>query len=552
MTIPTFKMNAISGQQVEWTERVVAVLFTATLVVAHFIFIVHVGALWRDEVNTINVVSRPTFEQFWAYLKWDSCPPLWPSLLRLWIGLGFGGVDSSLRVLGLSMGLAIIAALWWNAKQLAKAVPLCSLVLLAASPAMILYGDSLRAYGLGNALMILSIGVVWRVVDHPTPARILLATVVCLLSVHALYYNSVLLFAICMGGAVVGIRHRDWKRPVALLGMGFLCALSLYLPYHERIAGTNEWTMTLKIPINVAWLLFKFYTTVKSSGHFVIWIWFALLVVTLHFCIRQQLRSATETSIKEKDLALFVGTTLVLGITVYFLFLLSLSYVTEPWYYTSIMGFMAALFDISGEQIVRAKPGWRLGRLGLIVSIGLLISPNVYQAVHTRFTNVNLIAEKLEAVGKSEDLIVVCPWYMGITFMRYYHGQTPWITLPLIEDHLVDRRDLIKKRMTERDAIRPILEKIAATIQSGHHVWFVGTQSYLSPGPFPRELPPPPDKPVSWLEWPHIQHWMYETACLFQTIPVNITKVDIPVSELVSRYEDLDLLRVETIRKEVF
>lgn len=549
---PESRMRAASGGWIQRAEWIVGLSITLTLVVAHIIFWVHAGALWRDEINTLNVATQPTLRQFWTYLKWDSCPPLWPSLLRLWAGSESGSPDLRLRILGMIVGLSVLGALWWNARQTAKAVPLCSMVMLAASPTMILYGDSLRAYGLGTALMVVMIGMIWKVVDRPTPTRIILATLVSVLSVHTLYYNSVLLFALCTAGAIVGWRRADWKRPFVLLGMGFVCALSIYLPYHERIAGTYEWSMTLKIPINVPWLLFKFHNTVQSSGAYITWVWFGLLIVSIHFCFRQQLCSETNLDSNEKDLSLFIGTALVLGVTCYLSFLLALSYITEPWYYISIMGYMAALFDVATHLLVRSNQRWRIGRLGFVSIVAILISTNVYNAIQTRQTNVDLIAERLMEATHRDDLIVVSPWYLGITFMRYYKGQTPWITLPLIDDHLVDRRDLIKQRMTERDASKPFLERVASTLNSGHNVWFVGKELYLSAGPFPRELPPPPEKPSDWLEWPHIRFWMYQTARLFQTLPVNIQQINIAVPCSVNRYENLDLLWVTPREKEAF
>ncbi len=47
--------------------------------------------------------------------------------------------------------------------------------------------------------------------------------------------------------------------------------------------------------------------------------------------------------------------------------------------------------------------------------------------------------------------------------------------------------------MQTRDAIQPVLEQIAATLQSGHRVWVVGVMDIPKPGaPMPAGLPPPP------------------------------------------------------------
>ena len=76
--------------------------------------------------------------------------------------------DDALRVFGVSIGLLILGVIWLNARWLRLGFPLLSLALIASQSDVIRYGDSIRAYGLGIALMLLALGAMWRLVESFT------------------------------------------------------------------------------------------------------------------------------------------------------------------------------------------------------------------------------------------------------------------------------------------------------------------------------------------------------------------------------------------------
>ena len=80
---------------------------------------------------------------------------------------------------------------------------------------IIRYGDSIRAYGLGIVLILLSLGAFWWLLESFTLPRALLAGALACLSVQALYYNAVLLFAICIGASAVTLRRGNSRKPAA-------------------------------------------------------------------------------------------------------------------------------------------------------------------------------------------------------------------------------------------------------------------------------------------------------------------------------------------------
>ena len=116
--------------------------------------------------------------------------------------------DGSLRVFGAAIGLLILVAVWLNARWLRLGFPLITLALIGFNPMVIRYGDSIRAYGLGILLALLTIGAMWRLIESFTLRRVIVALVIAVLSVQSVYYNAVLLFALCLAAATVMLRRR--------------------------------------------------------------------------------------------------------------------------------------------------------------------------------------------------------------------------------------------------------------------------------------------------------------------------------------------------------
>src|SRR5438093_5367808 len=96
-------------------DHLVAVVATILIVFLHVCITPNVGGLWRDEVNTINLATLPTWHDVWEFHNQDSFPILFASTARIWSAF-FGSGDDSFRLLGLIIGLGVLAAFWINAR----------------------------------------------------------------------------------------------------------------------------------------------------------------------------------------------------------------------------------------------------------------------------------------------------------------------------------------------------------------------------------------------------------------------------------------------------
>src|SRR5688572_19127746 len=76
------------------------ILLTLLAIGLHGIFLIHAGALWRDEIQIFNLSTVPTFSEQWELNEYDTFPLLWQMTLRGWTMAGLAGTDFGLRVLG--------------------------------------------------------------------------------------------------------------------------------------------------------------------------------------------------------------------------------------------------------------------------------------------------------------------------------------------------------------------------------------------------------------------------------------------------------------------
>ena len=527
---------------ISWIEAGVAAVLLLIVIICHFIVFSHSGGLWRDEVNSVNVVNMSSVFDFGGKFQSDSFPILWFLLLRAWIFVGFGGTDLALRVLGLITGLGVLGALWHAGRILGTRLPVIALALFAMAPAAFA-GDSLRAYGLGALLILLALAAMWSVLKNPTTGRMVVCAAIVILSVQCLYNNSFLIFAICMGGAAVGLYRRQWKLTAFPLGVGMLAAASV-APYMAIFSKVNDVHIVTRIPMDLMWFFHKLQTAIDPSGTLLTWVWVVLAPLTVIIFIRRLVKSAQAFPVEEKESSLFLLTTMAISIIAYFAFVKILSWTTQSWYYLPLMAILALIIDRGVEMICKISLPARIIRIVCVLCIALFLFMDLWNAAHTRRTNIDLLAAKLETLAGKDDLVVLTRFYYGVSFGRYYKGSAPWVTLPEIADHSVHRYDMLKEKMMENEPIKPVLQKISKTLQNGHRVWLVGWLNFLRPGEIPLVLPPAPNSPYGWSEGAYQSSWSAMAAFTLQTYGQSLEKISVLVDDPVSEFENLPLMVV--------
>src|SRR6266498_2198622 len=276
----------------------IAALVTLCAVYLHALFFLNAGGLWRDEIELVHLSLLPSFSEVWQNLPHDSCPIVVHLVVRAWSAASsIGNTDPGLRVLGLYVGLFLLLAFWLASWTMRNGAPLLAVTLAGLNMTMIRAGDSLRGYGLGSALAVLTLALIWRLARRPSVAAFSCAVVVAVLSVQALYQNAFLLLAECCGGFVVCAVERRWRDTLPIFAVGAAAAVSL-LPYIALIARA-DW-----------------YIIYKSGFRFSRW---------------------DRLPDRVRGLILFAGTSLVLGAAGYAFFLKLAALGTWPWNYVPLM-----------------------------------------------------------------------------------------------------------------------------------------------------------------------------------------------------------------------
>lgn len=545
-------------------ESVAALIGTAFSAVLLVLTAMNAGPLWRDEANTFNVAQMPSLKDMWHNLPFESFPPLWPLLLRLGGALGLTNSDAGIRVLGLGVGWCFLASLWLCLRWLGGRSPILSVALLGSLPAFLFIVGANRAYGLASCLLVLGFGLIWRVLESPTKSRVLWAALVCLLFTQCVYFDALFLCAMLAGGALVAMRRRQWKTLWSLAGIGIVSGASLML-YLPIIRQGSAYLPLIRIPFfksSILWDGLCDTLAARSSADLFgprgpqIWFWLELLLVGLIVAVAMQWRRAqptqdpgrggTSTGPARPDRALFCGVSMLLGIAGCFVFLVKLHSFMEPWYYLEMLALCAVSLDGIVSANWPALRPWGLLRMGAMVLMIIFNIQPAWEEAHVRRSNVDLIAAWLARHASANDLIVVENAWEGITFNRYYHGRTPWVTVPPIDSHEVHRNDLVMEKMSEPEAMDPVLQEIASTLRNGQNVWLLGSTPPVRTRESPARTPPPPPPskmPTRWWAGAYLYWWNQQVATRLLEQALNEQAQPIPVPGPVNGLENISVVR---------
>ena len=456
------------------------------------------GGLWRDEVVTVNLAHMPSLWEMLSHNYYDSFPSLFSLILRAWIALGLGETDQDLRMLSMILGFCMTAGLWWSCRRFGCTAPLLSLALFGLFPVAFRLTNGVRAYTLGVLTMLVTLVMTWLLVRHPTRKRSLLTSIAALLSVHAHYSNAPMLIACLAAGAAVCLRHGRYKTILTLLGIGVACALSL-LVYIPAIKSHSRWNFLMAMDVGPSWLFYSFWRAIEHwqpLGQVIVVAWFLLVLLTIGGCSYRFNRSENPGADARGDLALFALTSLVAGFVCLFGYLkvLSVSSSSSPAYYLPLLALVAVSIESGVDLVVGHNRLGRAMRTTLVAAIAEMTASGNWKAAHARFTNLDLIAGSLTTLAQRSDLIIVSPWYTGVTFNRYYHGSAAWDTLPELGEYLYQHYQPLQDKMMSENPINGLLKRVELTLRAGGRIWFVvGSWAGYKSGQPPTYLPPSQD-----------------------------------------------------------
>ncbi len=518
-------------REIEW---VIGALITVAGVYLHWVNFRSAGALWRDEAGVVRIATLPTIREMWSNVGHESCPILFPALLRTW-SFTVGGADPALRVMGFIVGLLVLGAVWLNGWFFHRSAPLVALSLLAVNASVVRWGDSLRAYGLASVLMLLALATGWRFAREPSLKRWLVGGLVAVISVQNLFQNSFLLLAVCAAAAAVRMRRRDFKNALAALAIGVPAAVSL-LPYSAMIREAQDWSVLSQIGFLSPLIWTNLSLAMAPTLAWLRWLWIALAILAIARCVIRVLLDAAED---DADTAAFFSGTALIGALICFLIFLRVAKMpTQVWYFLPLTIFAAVCIDAA---LANWPARWQFWRCAFAI-LALVCLPGARELIAYRQTNMDLVADVLRKRADAHDLIIVHPWTFGVSFDRQYSGPTPWTTVPPLADHRFHRYDLFKAKMILENPAQPVCDRIAATLHAGNHVWLIGDVP-LSQTP-PPQIEPAPNNPWGWLDDPYSDVWGAQIGYFVAIHATEGEVVPIPSSNPVSPLENVHVVSV--------
>jgi hypothetical protein len=438
------------------SEFLMTLGLTVLVVLLYFYFYRHAGGLWRDEVDSVNIGLG-----HWANITQDSFPVFFPACIRAFGRLGL----TDWRWLGLLAGAALITAFWLAARWTCKTPPIWALVLVGLNAWEIIFGSSLRAYGLGSALIVLCFGTAWRFLEKPVFGNWLLLTASAILSVQTLYHNAALVGAICLAGMALAMMRKNPRSVAGLFCAGLTAAISL-LPYWHDIGAITTSTTLKRDFFDLPSALTSLQTMLAFPLTQYAWVWCGLVLwsIWLGLC---ELKKRSQAGP-----ALFAATTLPLAIVFYFGFLRAANYYVQTWYFLP-------LFALAGICLENCLPR-PSGKFRALISGGILATALVSvmfasRLLDLRMTNVDQLARRISTEANPHDFVIIKNWTFGMTFGHYFNGTCSWSTVPPIADLKTARFDLYAAQVKNTNAMKPLLENLENTLRSGHQIWVVGS-----------------------------------------------------------------------------
>ena len=491
------------------------------LVFLHIYRVSHAGGFWRDEISSIQVALSQNWKSLYNTQADDSFPLLNVTCIRIWNNIfnsserTISQADFIIRLYGMIAGLFLAWCVLTSRISKNSSFRQFSWTLFAISPVVIIWGDSLRAYALGTALIVLFLGNIFEISINKILKKkyVIKSIILGILAVWALYGNAFLILAICMGGAAYPLLNCEWKKVVVIISIGLLAGMSMLL----NIPTINKLIEIKDIAAHYISLKTIIYTLIKSisaGGVRFLYLWalgFSILFYITIYIIFWETLSKENEFIKRK--AFFIFITSVSSAVLFIVYIKCVDQYPQDWYYIPLCALQVCLIDAA---VTLYKPNPKLLKAGLTITILIILSsaPNTLDKLSIKMTNVDSVASELELVCRKNDLILISDQYNASTFLHYYKGFSDVQIYPPCSRYEMASSSRIPILSAIKDgdnAIAPLLNKIKNTLQSGGTVWYVGDPSVFPLNSVP-SIPPNVIFQGVWKPGPFLYCWGAQTV----------------------------------------
>lgn len=410
-------------------------------VVARF---VTTSPLWLDEALSVNIASLPLGDITDA-LRRDGHPPLYYWLLHGWISL-FGDGDVAVRTFSGALSVATLPLAWWAGQRMAgRRGAVWAVVILALSPYAVRYGTEARMYALVMFLVTAGYVLLARVLAQARAVEVVALGVVTAALLWTHYWS---LYLVAATAALLAVRW--WRQPLgrratataaAAIAVGsstFVVWLPVFLDQaaHTGTPWARPSRPTTILDVTLADLGGGGFAEARLYGIVVV------VLVLLAAFARPSVTAAAELGDRivplVRDELAVVGAALLLGTVAGFV--ASGAYASR---YAAVV--VPVVLLVAAVGLTRLRGGWLLWGL----SIGVVVLSVVglgYNVLAPR-TQVDELAELIDAGAGPGDVVVVCPDQLGPSLERALRGsELTLVPYPAAGDpRFVDWRDYAER-----------------------------------------------------------------------------------------------------------
>lgn len=477
----------------------------------------HAGALWRDEISTVLVAASEGLGSMYWNQATDSFPILFALLLRFWMGINPRAdtvleQDLWVRCFGAICGLFLAIVLLRPIFRKNPRLPFFSLALFLFSAPVVVWGDSLRAYGLGSALVILFASQVKKIVTETNQGFPLKSVFLGVVSAWTLYGNLFLITGLCMAGIITCFWAQEWKkiRDLLLIGVLSCASLLLNLPIIFQMIKIKD---LVDHHVDIYTAASVFFEFISGGGGVQMYAWIVSTLIFLAVCLVRIIQKRHHRE-SEAQSAAFSFSAFFLCSGLHLFYVLQVGQVPQVWYFIPLGGLMVYFFDSSLRMTECPRVAWPTIFLILFSVLGLnLASDSVI--LRKSMTNLDLVTETISKSSSSGDIFLVADPFQASTVLRYAPEGTDVQVWPSSTRDQMKAQGKIPllTRMKEGDqAIEHLLNHIENRLRLGGTLWFFGQPAVLNPQAEPPSTLAIPHTPNSWKPGPFLFCWNAQTT----------------------------------------
>lgn len=455
-------------------------------------FAVFCSALWRDEVNGLNVATQPSLSGVWHSLQFDSAPIAWFLILRAWSALGLAS-DTGLRLLGFVTTAAIGLALYVNARRNHGCWPIASYAILGANPIFLRYASSIRSYGLAILMIVIAASATAAYLRTGGRRLLLLSSLAVLLMMQATYTGVI--FGVCLALALaLTERAKGWPlaRDLAILiGPGLICML----PYVWVLREAARWSDVLSSPIPIPYGLIAAMESVGAFHPIAVGAWAAFAALATLAVIRRPRDSERSPAGSHFAFWSIFAASGLIGFTIY---VYSLRYAIFSWHCLPATAVIALWADSLFASLIRGRSALNYAA---IFALAVAYASNAIASaseLKSPQTNIDLAASLVARQALPGDLVVFNPWFYEVSFDRYANRSLARVAVPFDRPVDLHRFDWARTFEASPAPLAAVERSMAQTLAGGQSVLLVGDAVLGAGQARASQLAPAPDPAAGW------------------------------------------------------